>query len=37
LATLRALADEGKVPVALVAAAIKKYGIDPNKANPQYA
>jgi pyruvate dehydrogenase E1 component len=37
LATLRALADEGKVPVAQVAAAIKKYGIDPNKANPQYA
>ena len=37
LATLRALADEGSVPVAKVAEAIKKYGIDPNKANPQYA
>lgn len=37
LATLRALADEGTVPVSQVAAAIKKYGIDPNKANPQYA
>lgn len=37
LATLRALADEGSVPVARVAEAIKKYGIDPNKANPQYA
>jgi pyruvate dehydrogenase E1 component len=37
LATLRALADEGKVPVSQVAAAIKKYGINPNKANPQYA
>ena len=37
LATLRALADEGTVPVTQVAAAIKKYGIDPNKANPQYA
>lgn len=37
LATLRALADEGVVPVSQVAAAIKKYGINPNKANPQYA
>ena len=37
LATLRALADEGTVPVSQVAAAIKKYGINPNKANPQYA
>ena len=37
LATLRALADEGTVPVSQVAAAIKKYGIDPDKANPQYA
>ena len=37
LAALRALADEGKVPVASVAQAIKKYGINPNKANPQYA
>ena len=37
LATLRALADEGTVPATKVAEAIKKYGIDPNKANPQYA
>ncbi len=37
LATLRALADEGTVPVSQVAAAIKKYGINPDKANPQYA
>ncbi len=37
LATLRALADEGSIPVAKLAEAIKKYGIDPNKANPQYA
>ena len=37
LATLRALADEGSVPVSQVAEAIKKYGIDPNKANPHYA
>ena len=33
----RALADEGKLPLAKVAEAIKKYGINPNKANPQYA
>ncbi|MNQ74974.1 Pyruvate dehydrogenase E1 component [compost metagenome] len=37
VAALRALADEGKVPMAKVAEAIKKYGINPNKANPQYA
>ncbi len=37
LAALRALADEGAVPAAKVAEAIKKYGIDPNKANPQHA
>jgi len=37
LAALRALADDGAVPVAKVAEAIAKYGIDPNKANPQYA
>ena len=37
LATLRALADEGSVPAAKVAAAIKKYGINPNKANPAHA
>ncbi|HUH87214.1 MAG TPA: pyruvate dehydrogenase (acetyl-transferring), homodimeric type [Pusillimonas sp.] len=37
LAALRALADDGDVPVSKVAEAISKYGIDPNKANPQYA
>ena len=37
VAALKALADEGKVPAAKVAEAIKKYGINPNKANPQYA
>jgi pyruvate dehydrogenase E1 component len=37
LATLRALADEGAVPATKVAAAIKKYGINPNKANPAHA
>jgi pyruvate dehydrogenase E1 component len=34
LSALRALADEGMVPVAKVADAIKKYGIDPNRLNP---
>jgi len=37
VAALRALADDGKVPVSKVSEAIKKYGINPNKANPQYA
>ena len=37
VAALKALADEGKVPMAKVAEAIKKYGINPEKANPQYA
>jgi pyruvate dehydrogenase E1 component len=37
LAALRALADEGKVPASVLAQAIKKYGINPNKANPHYA
>ena len=37
LAALRALADEGVVPIAKVAEAIKKYGIDPNKPNPATA
>jgi len=31
---LRALADEGVVPMAKVTEAIKKYGIDVNKPNP---
>ena len=34
VAALRALADEGAVPHAKVADAIKKYGIDANKPNP---
>ncbi len=37
LATLRALADQGKLPVEKLSEAIEKYGINPNKANPQYA
>ena len=34
VAALKALADEGEVPVAMVTQAIKKYGIDPDKPNP---
>lgn len=34
LAALKALADEGKLPAAKAAEAIKKYGIDANKPNP---
>ncbi|AEC19556.1 pyruvate dehydrogenase subunit E1 [Pusillimonas sp. T7-7] len=37
LAALRGLADEGKLPMAKVAEAIKKYGINPDKANPHHA
>lgn len=37
LAALRALADEGSLPEEKVSEAIAKYGIDPSKANPQYA
>ncbi len=37
LAALRALADEGKLPLAKVAEAITKYGINPEKANPHHA
>jgi pyruvate dehydrogenase E1 component len=37
VAALKALADEGVIPVAKVAEAIKKYGIDPNKPNPARA
>jgi pyruvate dehydrogenase E1 component len=37
LAALRALADEGSVPMKKVADAIKKYGINPDKANPHTA
>ena len=34
LAALKALADEGEIPVKVVAEAIKKLGIDPEKPNP---
>ena len=34
VATLKALADEGKVPASQVTAAIKKYKLDANKPNP---
>ncbi|PLC51015.1 pyruvate dehydrogenase (acetyl-transferring), homodimeric type [Pollutimonas subterranea] len=37
LAALRGLADEGQLPMAKVAEAIKKYGINPEKANPHHA
>jgi len=37
LAALRALADEGSIPVKKVAEALKQYGIDPEKANPHTA
>jgi len=37
LAALKALADDGKLPAAKAAAAIKKYGIDANKPNPLMA
>jgi len=37
LAALRALADDGAVAVEKVSEAIARYGINANKANPQYA
>ena len=37
VAALKALADEGSVPVAKVAEAIKKYRINADKINPLYA
>ena len=37
VAALRGLAAEGAIPMSKVAEAIKKYGINPDKANPQYA
>ncbi len=37
LAALKALADEGKLPAAKVAEAIKKYGIKADKINPLHA
>ncbi|MHB1301041.1 MAG: pyruvate dehydrogenase (acetyl-transferring), homodimeric type [Burkholderiales bacterium] len=35
VAALKALADEGSIPHEQVAAAIRKYGIDPEKPNPE--
>jgi pyruvate dehydrogenase E1 component len=37
LAALKALAEEGAVAKTAVAEAIKRYGLDPEKANPAYA
>ncbi len=37
IAALKALADEGALPAAKVAEAIKKYGIDTERINPLYA
>jgi pyruvate dehydrogenase E1 component len=37
VAALKALSDEGAVPAAKVAEAIKKYGIKADKLNPLYA
>ena len=37
VAALKALADDGVVPMAKVAEAISKYGIDTDKINPLYA
>jgi pyruvate dehydrogenase E1 component len=37
VAALKALADDGALPAAKVAEAIKKYGIDADKINPLYA
>ena len=34
VAALKALADEGTVPATLVADALRKYGINPDKPNP---
>ena len=37
VAALKGLADDGQLPLAKVAEAIAKYGIDTNKINPLYA
>lgn len=37
LAALRALVDEGAIPLSKLSQAIKKYEVNPDKANPQYA
>jgi pyruvate dehydrogenase E1 component len=34
VAALKALADEGTIKASVVSAAVKKYGLDPNKPNP---
>jgi pyruvate dehydrogenase E1 component len=34
IATLQALAEDGKIPTEIVAQAIRKFGIDPDKPNP---
>jgi pyruvate dehydrogenase E1 component len=37
LAALKALSEDGKLPVAMVAEAITKYSINTDKINPLYA
>jgi pyruvate dehydrogenase E1 component len=37
ISALKALADENRIPSIKVAEAIKKYGINPNKASPARA
>jgi pyruvate dehydrogenase E1 component len=37
VASLKALSEEGAVPVAKVAEALKQYGIKTDKVNPLYA
>ena len=37
IAALKALVDDGSLPAAKLAEAIKKYGINPEKPNPLYA
>ena len=37
VAALRALADDGVVPLSRVAEALKKYGVKADKINPLYA
>jgi pyruvate dehydrogenase E1 component len=37
VAALKALSEDGKLPVATVAEAIAKYGINTDKVNPLYA
>ena len=37
VAALKALSDDGKLPAAKVAEAIRKYGLDADKINPLHA